>query len=202
MKGMRTRGRTGLRGNNTGVPAGSKRERAAYERGPLAMRSIRLKPGQRPHAVYATPAELETAERLSRRMSYYDRGGVTADDFKVLKRRFRTWQYTTRNAYFAHPRIRKDIREWAEASLCHVPHPDNGVGAGLLACDAAESLEKWLNARRWPVSITAIRMGLFLREMGFGTNNGRWNCGFRTLEAEGGTDDKAGTGKGITPAGP
>jgi len=178
-----------------GAPRKRRPERLLRERGERALRRMRLLPGQRPCAIVETP---EAAAAATRGRS--DRGAVTAAGFAALKRRWDCRRHFSRNAYMAHPLIRDDIREWAETELSHVPVPGTDTGSGSTATELARHLEAWLNARRWPVKVTAERMGGILRDLGFGARSGRWNCAPRAGGAEDGLD--AGTGRTAENEGP
>lgn len=159
-------------------PSGPRLERLVFESGVKAAARMRLSPGQRPCAIVATA---EDAARI-RRPGPLDRGPVTPEVFAALKARWRCRTYKGRNAYFAHPLIRADVRAWAEATLAHVPRPGLDTGSGSTALELSKLLEAWLNERRWPVEVSEMRMAGFLREMGFGTRNWRWNCAVRTIQ--------------------
>lgn len=184
MKKPWNKGRLGRKGNNTHVPAGSRRERVGVEMGLGALKLMRLRPGQRPSHVYEDAAAMAMVEGTehSRRLSYYDRGPVTAKDFAYMKAKFACRREKSKTAYFANEALRADVKAWAVATLSHVPEPSAANDVGLSSTMAARSCEAWLNDRRWPVIVSRDRMAVWLRELGFGTNNGRWNCGFRTLE--------------------
>ena len=184
MKKPWNKGRLGLKGNNRHVPPNSIRERLSYDQGLGGLKWMRLRPGQRPIKVYADAVALVMAEgeEKSRRLSYYDRGPVTAADFAYMKAKFLQRRSPSRDRYYSHDLLRADVKAWAEAMLSHVPEPGSAVDVGITATAAARSCEAWLNERRWPVVVTRDRMAIWLRELGFGTNNGRWNCDFKTLE--------------------
>ena len=158
-------------------PPPTRPERVVRERGPKAAALIRLLPGQRPAAIVATDGEVEASRRTP-----MERCAVTAATYRLLKLRWRTRKYWAKNAYMAHPRILADVKAWAEATLAHVPRPGNDTGAGSSASELAESLEAWLNDRRWPVEITGERMSGLLRDLGYGARCGRWNCAPRTVD--------------------
>ena len=184
MKKPWNRGRLGLKGNNTGVPPGSRRERVGVETGLGALRNMRLRPGQRPVQIYDDTVEIAMSEgmEVSRRLSYYDRGPVTVKDFAWMKQKFLQRRPGSRDRYYSHELLKADVKAWARATLSHVPGPDTSADIGLTASAAAESCEAWLNEHRWPVVVTRARMAIWLRELGFGVKRGRWNCGFKTLE--------------------
>ena len=160
------------------APVKARVERLVFESGVAAASRMRLSPGQRPCVITDSPEEAAK----TRRPGPLDRGPVTPEVFRVLKARWRCRTYKGRNAYFAHPLIRADVKAWAEKTLTHIPRPGMDTGSGSTALELSKLLEAWLNERRWPVEVSEMRMADFLREMGFGTRNWRWNCAVRTIE--------------------
>jgi hypothetical protein len=106
------------------------------------------------------------------RASDLERGELTETEFKRQASAFSLRGYGVTVEYMTHPRIIADIRVWLLGARAV-------KGRYRTAREAAESLQRYLRNRRWPVSVPAALTERLFRLSGFEKSGYGWAVAFR-----------------------